>query len=108
MTLNIDGVLTAVLTRPSFISNEGQVVLGVHGIRKEPELSRPYFGHLYRRGKEKPARDRQWDIPWISHPGGDDYEKCLVSIDRNTNELVAVRQEHVFIPNIVKGVTLDP
>jgi hypothetical protein len=35
-------------------------------------------------------------------------EKCLVSIDRNTNELVAVRQEHVFIPNIVKGVTLDP
>ena len=33
--------------RLSFISNEGQVVLGVHGIRKEPELSRPYFGHNF-------------------------------------------------------------
>ena len=110
LTLNIDGVLTAKLdARLSFISNEGQVVLGVHGIRKEPELSRPYFGHNFTEEEKKSLRE----TGNLGHPvdlnlRGGDYEKCLVSIDRNTNELVAVRQEHVFIPNIVKGVTLDP
>lgn len=110
LTLNIDGVLTAKLdARLSFISNEGQVVLGIHGIRKEPELSRPYFGHNFTEEEKKSLRE----TGNLGHPvdlnlRGGDYEKCLVSIDRNTNELVAVRQEHVFIPNIVKGVTLDP
>lgn len=110
LTLNIDGVLTAKLdARLSFISNEGQVVLGVHGIRKEPELSRHYFGHNFTEEEKKSLRE----TGNLGHPvdlnlRGGDYEKCLVSIDRNTNELVAVRQEHVFIPNIVKGVTLDP
>lgn len=110
LTLNIDGVLTAKLdARLSFISNEGQVVLGVHGIRKEPELNRPYFGHNFTEEEKKSLRE----TGNLGHPvdlnlRGGDYEKCLVSIDRNTNELVAVRQEHVFIPNIVKGVTLDP
>ncbi len=110
LTLNIDGVLTAKLdARLSFISNEGQVVLGVHGIRKEPELSRPYFGHNFTEEEKKSLRE----TGNLGHPvdlnlRGGDYEKCLVSIDRNTNELVAVRQEHVLIPNIVKGVTLDP
>lgn len=110
LTLNIDGVLTAKLdARLSFISNEGQVVLGVHGIRKEPELSRPYFGHNFTEEEKKSLRE----TGNLGHPvdlnlRGGDYEKCLVSIDRNTNELVEVRQEHVFIPNIVKGVTLDP
>lgn len=110
LTLNIDGVLTAKLdARLSFISNEGQVVLGVHGIRKEPELNRPYFGHNFTEEEKKSLRE----TGNLGHPvdlnlRGGDYEKCLVSIDRNTNELVAVRQEHVFIPNTVKGVTLDP
>ncbi len=37
---------------------------------------------------------------------GNTIEPCLISIDKNTNELVAVRQEHVYIPNEVKGVRL--
>ena len=39
---------------------------------------------------------------------GNTTEPCLISIDKNTNELVAVRQEHVYIPNEIKGVTLTP
>lgn len=28
-------------------SNTGEVVLAIHGIRKQPELERPYFGHIF-------------------------------------------------------------
>ena len=110
LTLNIDGVMTAKLdTRLSFISTDGQVILGVHGIRKEPELSRPYFGHNFTEEEKKNLRESGN----LGHPvdlnlRGGTYEKCLVSIDRNTNELVAVRQENVLIPNSIKGVTLAP
>lgn len=110
LTLNIDGVMTAKLdARLSFISTDGQVILGVHGIRKEPELSRPYFGHNFTEEEKKNLRESGN----LGHPvdlnlRGGTYEKCLVSIDRNTNELVAVRQENVLIPGSIKGVTLNP
>ena len=37
---------------------------------------------------------------------GGSYTPCLISIDKNTNELVAVRQENVYIPSEVKGIKL--
>ena len=110
LTLNIPGVLTAKLdARLSFISNGGQVMLGIHGIRKEPELERPYFGHIFTEEDKKNLREsgnmgRVADL----NLRGNTTEPCLISIDKNTNELVAVRQEHVYIPNEIKGVTLTP
>ena len=97
LTLNIPGVLTAKLdARLSFISNGGQVMLGIHGIRKEPELDRPYFGHIFTEEDKKNLREsgnmgRVADL----NLRGNTTEPCLISIDKNTNELVAVRQEHV-------------
>ena len=110
LTLNIEGVMTAKIdARLSFLPSDGQVVLGVHGIRREPELSRPYFGHNFTEEEKKNLRESGN----LGHAvdlklRGDNYTPCLVSIDKITNELVAVRQENVYIPDEVKGVTLDP
>lgn len=110
LTLNIEGVMTAKIdARLSFLPSDGQVVLGVHGIRREPELSRPYFGHNFTEEEKKNLRESGN----LGHAvdlklRGDNYTPCLVSIDKITNELVAVRQEHVYIPKEVKGVMLDP
>ncbi len=110
LTLNIEGLMTAKIdARLSFLPSDGQVVLGVHGIRREPELSRPYFGHNFTEEEKKNLRESGN----LGHAvdlklRGDNYTPCLVSIDKITNELVAVRQEHVYIPDEVKGVRLDP
>lgn len=94
--------------RLSFINQpDGQIGLGIHGIRKEPELERPYFGHIFTEEDKKNLREtgnmgRTAEL----NLGGGTYVPCLVSIDKNTNELVAVRQENVYIPNEVKGITL--
>ena len=110
LTLNINEAMVIKMdARLSFFSNNnGQVVLGVHGIRKEPELGRPYFGHNFTEEEKKNLRE----TGNLGHPidlnlRGNTYEPCLVSIDRNTNELVAVRTEHVYIPNEIKGVKLE-
>ena len=87
----------------------GPIVLGIHGIRQKPELDRPYFGHIFSEEDKKNLREsgnmgRVADL----NLRGNTTEPCLISIDKNTNELVAVRQEHVYIPNEIKGVTLTP
>ena len=90
LTLNIPGVLTAKLdARLSFISNGGQVMLGIHGIRKEPELDRPYFGHIFTEEDKKNLREtgnmgRVVDL--VDKETGE-IIPSIVSIDRKTNEL---------------------
>ena len=85
----------------------GQVGLAVHGIRKEPQLERPYFGFNFSEEDKKNLREtgnmgRAVEL----NLRGSEYTPCLISIDKNTNELVAVRQEHVYIPQEVSGVRL--
>lgn len=107
LTLNIPGVLTAKLdARLSLMPQDGQVLLGIHGIRKEPELDRPYFGHIFTEEDKKNLREsgNMGRVVELSLKGKN--EPCLISIDKNTNELVAVRQEQVYIPEEIKGVKL--
>ena len=107
LTLNIPGVLTAKLdARLSLMPQDGQVLLGIHGIRKEPELDRPYFGHKFTEEDKKNLREsgNMGRVVELSLKGKN--EPCLISIDKNTNELVAVRQEQVYIPEEIKGVKL--
>lgn len=108
LTLALPGAKAKLDARLSFITMpDGQVGLGIHGIRKEPELERPYFGHIFTEEDKKNLREtgnmgRVADL----NLGGGTYTPCLISIDRNTNELVAVRQENVYIQNEIRGVKL--
>lgn len=108
LTLTLPGAKAKLDARLSFITMpDGQVGLGIHGIRKEPELERPYFGHIFTEEDKKNLREtgnmgRVADL----NLGGGTYTPCLISIDRNTNELVAVRQENVYIQNEIRGVKL--
>ena len=85
----------------------GPIVLGIHGIRQKPELDRPYFGHIFSEEDKKNLRETG-NMGRVAELNlrGSEYTPCLISIDKNTNELVAVRQEHVYIPQEVSGVRL--
>ena len=111
LNLNIDGIVRGKAdARLSFTTDtNGQVVLAVHGIRQKPELNYPYFGHVFKEDEKKTLLETgNLGRPVeLLLPASSSYEPCLVSIDRDTNELVCVRQKHVYIPNDIKGVTLD-
>lgn len=108
LTLTLDAATIRMDARLSLIPMQnGQVGLGVHGIRKEPQLERPYFGHIFTEEDKKNLREsgNMGRVAELNLRGGT-TEPCLISIDKNTNELVAVRQEHVYIPQEVSGVRL--
>ena len=108
LTLTLTGARVKLDARLSFITMpDGQIGLGIHGIRKEPELERPYFGHIFTEEDKKNLREtgNMGRVAELNLNGGS-YTPCLISIDKNTNELVAVRQENVYIPSEVKGIRL--
>lgn len=95
LTLTLTGARVKLDARLSFITMpDGQIGLGIHGIRKEPELERPYFGHIFTEEDKKNLREtgNMGRVAELNLNGGS-YTPCLISIDKNTNELVAVRQE---------------
>jgi len=101
MTLHTDA-------RLSFREVEGQLTVAIHPVRKSPELDRPFFGihfsdddknNLLKSGNA--GRILDFVFP------GQKPTPVYISIDKLTNELVAVRTEKIRIPTEIKGVSLD-
>ena len=85
----------------------GPIVLGIHGIRQKPELDRPYFGHIFSEEDKKNLLEtgNMGRVVELKGRGGE-YIPSLISIDKLTNEVVAMRAENAFIPKEIKGVKL--
>ena len=85
----------------------GPIVLGIHGIRQKPELDRPYFGHIFSDEDKKNLLEtgNMGRVVELKGRNGE-YIPSFVSIDKLTNEVVAMRVENAFIPKEIKGVKL--
>lgn len=86
----------------------GPVQLAVHGLRQEPQLQRPYFGHIFSEEDKKNLREsgNMGRSVELKNRNGETHP-YLISIDKLTNEIVATRADTVFIPDEVKGIKLD-
>ena len=86
----------------------GPVVLAMHGIRKEPDLDRPYFGHNFSDEDKRNLREtgNMGRTVEIKNRAGE-YVPSFISIDKLTNEVVALKADTVFIPDEIKGVRLN-
>ena len=85
----------------------GPIVLGIHGIRQKPELERPYFGHIFSEEDKKNLLEtgNMGRVVELKGRNGE-YIPSFISIDKLTNEVVAMRAENAFIPQEIKGVKL--
>ena len=88
-------------------SNTGEGGLAIHGIRKQPELERPYFGHIFSEEDKKNLLEtgNMGRVVELKGRNGE-YIPSFISLDKMTNEVVAMRAENVYIPNEIKGVQL--
>ena len=85
----------------------GQIALGIHGIRQKPELERPYFGHIFSEEDKKNLLEtgNMGRVVELKGRNGE-YIPSFISIDKLTNEAVAMRAENAYIPQEIKGVKL--
>ena len=87
---------------------EGNIGLAVHPLRKEPQLDFPYMGHKFSNEEKELllATGNLGKTIEITPKNGDPFA-AYVSIDPQTNELIALRADRVNIPKEIKGVTLS-
>lgn len=85
----------------------GPIVLGIHGIRQKPELERPYFGHIFSEEDKKNLLEtgNMGRVVELKGRNGE-YIPSFISIDKLTNEVVAMRAKNAYIPQEIKGVKL--
>jgi hypothetical protein len=88
--------------------DDGSFAPSVHLIRKEPELERLYFGIKFT-DADKENLLKTGNLGRVVNAEFKPGEKTpiLLSLDKQTNELVAFRKEWVKVPDAYKGVRLN-
>jgi hypothetical protein len=107
--MNLDGITIDTQARLAFRKgDDDKLTLSVHGVRAQPELDKPFYGHKFTEDEKKAL----WDTGNLGKVL--DLQKndgstlpVYVSIDKLTNEVIALRADKVKIPDEIKGVTLD-
>ena len=88
--------------------DNGNIGLAVHAMRKEPQLDFPYMGHQFTpEEKEQLLKTGNLGKTIEVTPKNGESFAAYVSIDPQTNEVIALRADRVSIPKEIKGVTLS-
>ena len=110
VSLNLGTAVTRMDARLSLQHNdEGKVVVAIHGIRKEPNLNFEFFGHNFTDEDKKNLLDagNMGRVVDLKNPKTGETIPSIISVDRLTNELIALKIEYIKIPDEIKGVKLN-
>ncbi|GHT05182.1 hypothetical protein AGMMS49525_12290 [Bacteroidia bacterium] len=88
--------------------DDGSFTPSVHLIRKEPELKRPYFGIKF----TEEDKQNLLETNGLGRVADAEFTKgektpVFLSLDKQTNELVAYRKEWLKLPDTYKGAILS-
>lgn len=88
---------------------DGKLGLAIHTLRKEPQLDYPYMGYRFSDDDKETLRHNGnlGKMVELAPKNGEPFN-AYISIDPQTNELVALKADRVNIPKEIKGVLLTP
>ena len=108
--VNLGGTILRTDARLSLQQAEdGRVVVGIHGIKKEPNLHFEFFGHKFTDEDKKNLLEtgNMCRVVNLTNTKTGEQMPSIISIDRLTNDVIALRTEFIKIPDEIKGVKLD-
>jgi hypothetical protein len=87
---------------------DGSSVPAIHPIRHKPDVDNPYFGIKFTE-EDKKNLLTTGNLGRVAEAEFRPGEKTpiLLSVDKQTNELVAFRTDRLYVPEKIKGVELD-
>ena len=111
VNINLGSAKAYIEARLALQSNkDGEVVLNMHPIHKEPKLQFPFWGHEFTKEDKENllSMGNMGRVVDLTYPNNPDLKiPSVISVDRLTNELVAFRTEWMRIPEEIKGVKLN-
>ena len=87
---------------------DGNLALAIHTIRKEPRLDFPFMGVEFSEEDKKMLREtgNLGRLADVTPKNGEPF-KAFISVDPQTNELIALRADRVRVPDEINGVKLS-
>lgn len=110
VSVNLDTVILRTEARLGLQGNEGgKAVFIMYGVRHEPNLKFPFFGHEFtKEDKENLLKTGNMGrMAELTNSKTGEKIPSLISIDHLTNEVIAFRQDRIKIPEEIKGVKLS-
>jgi len=108
--VNLDGSILRTDARLSLQqAEEGKVIVAIHGIKKEPNLHFEFFGHTFTDADKKNLLEtgNMGRVVDLKNTKTGELMPSIISIDRLTNDVIALRTDFIKIPDEIKGVKLD-
>lgn len=108
--VNLGGTILRTDARLSLQQAEdGKVVVGIHGIKKEPNLHFEFFGHKFTDEDKKNLLEtgNMGRLVDLKNTKTGEMMPSIISIDRLTNDVIALRTDFIKIPDEIKGVKLN-
>lgn len=110
ININLEGATIKTDARLSLqLGEDAKVVPFMHRIRKEPNLNYEFFGHKFSDEDKKNLLEtgNMGRVVNLSNSKTGENIPSIVSVDRLTNELVALKTEFMKVPDEIKGVKLN-
>lgn len=90
-------------------AEDGNVIVAIHGIKKEPNLHFEFFGHKFTDEDKKNLLEtgNMGRVVDLKNTKTGELMPSIISIDRLTNDVIALRTDFIKIPDEIKGVKLN-
>ncbi|CAM2858812.1 hypothetical protein DRF59_00750 [Chryseobacterium flavum] len=88
---------------------DGKPVFVMYGVRHEPNLNAPFFGHEFtKEDKDNLLKTGNMGrMVELTNPKTGEKIPSIISIDKLTNEVIALRQNWIKVPDKIGGVKLN-
>ncbi len=106
---NFDGVVMKGDARLSLRNVNGKVVVMAHGVRREPDLKNQFYGHTFTAEDKTDVHKtgNMGRVVELNNYSDGTKVKALISIDKQTNEVVSFPVELIKLGNKFGGVELS-
>lgn len=90
-------------------AEDGNVIVAIHGIKREPNLHFEFFGHKFTDEDKKNLLEtgNMGRVVNLVNSKNGELMPSIISIDRLTNDVIALRTEFIKISDEIKGVKLN-
>ncbi|QQD14836.1 DUF3945 domain-containing protein [Sphingobacterium sp. UDSM-2020] len=108
--INLGGSILRTDARLSLQQGEGgNVIVAIHGIKKEPNLHFEFFGHKFTDEDKKNLLEtgNMGRVVNLINSKTGELMPSIISVDQLTNELIALKTDFIKIPDEIKGVKLN-
>jgi hypothetical protein len=109
VSVNLDTVILRSDARLGLQSGaDGRAVFMMYGVRHEPNLKAPFFGHEFtKEDRENLLKTGNMGrVVELTNRKTGEKIPSVISIDHLTNEVIAFRQDRIKVPDEIKGVKL--